>query len=266
MPRLTAKVIGADGNMGREHVAAYQECGVDIVDIRPDIVSIASPDNTHGEYVIEALKQGCHVFCEKPLVTSMAQMERILDLRGGRAVWQHFPLRYQPIFMNLKNKIDDYGKIYRVEASYNWGRTHKLSETWRTKDYSLVTGGMIHMLDIVEFITGQGALPATALGVNFSAPEYDAPDTVTALCELEEGGIGVFTVDGGTGVDFHHHRLTIHGTKGGITVVNREKTDKRAAIHDFVGRLEAGYSDTVGFKAAAAAVWVKETLGKVERR
>ena len=135
MPGLTAKVIGADGNMGREHVLAYEECGVKIVDVRPDIVSIASPDNTHGEYAIDALKQGCHVFCEKPLATEAGQLEEIIRLRGDRAVWQNFPLRYQPIFTILKDRISDFGDIYRIEASYNWGRTHKLYETWRTEDY-----------------------------------------------------------------------------------------------------------------------------------
>jgi predicted dehydrogenase len=257
---LTAKVIGADGKMGREHVAAYRECGVKIVDVRPDIVSIASPDNTHGEYVIDALKHGCHVFCEKPLATDHRDLEEIVNLRGDRAIWQNFPLRYQPIFKMLKDKMPDFGEIYRIEASYNWGRTYKLYETWRTKDYSLVTGGMIHMIDLVTYLTGYDIIPKSTAGINFSAPGFNGPDTVTALCEMKNGGISVFTVDGGTGVDSHHHRISIHGTKKGITLVNREPTNKRAAIYDFVKTLDEGVSKCIGLTAVAAAIQIRNMV------
>ncbi|MFQ6099362.1 MAG: Gfo/Idh/MocA family protein, partial [Armatimonadota bacterium] len=35
---------------------------------RPDLVSVCSPDNLHRDHAIAALRAGCHVMCEKPLV------------------------------------------------------------------------------------------------------------------------------------------------------------------------------------------------------
>jgi len=246
--------------MGREHVAAYRECGVKIVDVRPDIVSIASPDDTHAEYVIEALQSGAHVFCEKPLATNRADMMEIMGLADEKCIWQNFPLRYQPLFVDLKEKIKDFGEIYRIEASYNWGRTHKLYESWRNRnpDYSLVMGGMIHMVDLVVWLTGMEIEPSMVAGVNLSAPGFPGPDTVSALCKLDNGGICNFTVDGGTGVDKHNHRITIHGTKGGITVVNHEPTDKQACIFDFVEMLEKKENHNSGIYSTVVALMIDE--------
>ena len=40
--------------------------------------------------------------------------------------------------------------MYNIEASYLWGRKHKLFE-WRskTKEYSLTLGATIHLLDLI---------------------------------------------------------------------------------------------------------------------
>ena len=227
--------------MGRQHVEAYRHLGITPVRGQADIVSIASPDNTHGKYVIDALDAGAHVFCEKPLCTTLRDFKEIYKRAGKKHIRQNFPLRYQPIFKDLKNNLESFGDIYRIEASYNWGRTQKLNETWRKTDpeYSLVMGGMIHMIDLVLWMTGLDMDPMKVLGCNMSAPAFKGPDTVTALCKMSNGGICVFTVYGGKGVSRHNHRLTLHGTKRGRTVANHEPTDKQAAIRDFVKNIYA---------------------------
>ncbi|KKK62817.1 hypothetical protein LCGC14_3000530, partial [marine sediment metagenome] len=145
---LTACVIGASGRMGREHVAAYEACGIIVSDdLTPNIVSIATPDWFHAHQARRAFQQDSHVFCEKPLYTTKVDGMIVRQAMCDRHVGQNFPLRHQPIFKELK--YHDFGEIYRIEASYNWGRTHKLFEGWRAKDpnYSLVMGGLIHMVD-----------------------------------------------------------------------------------------------------------------------
>lgn len=236
----TVRIIGSKGNMGREHMAAYKSMGVKVIDVgTPDIVSVASPDHTHAAYVAEALRNGSHVFCEKPLCRRQDELADVaaLAIKNSLYVRQNFPLRYQYIFRQMKESVPKFGDIYRIEASYNWGRTHKLNESWRSEDpeYSLVFGGMIHMLDLAHWLTGQQVQVLSVASCNKSAPDFPGPDTVVALCEMEGGGIATFTVDGGSGVDGHNHRLTVHGSKGGWTVVNREKTDKQKAVEDFVG-------------------------------
>ena len=46
------------------------------------------------------------------------------------------------------------GKIFHLEAGYESGRLFKIKDGWRgkNKDYSLVHGGMIHMIDLVMWL------------------------------------------------------------------------------------------------------------------
>jgi len=220
MSDLTATVIGANGRMGQEHVAAYRACGVELIDFDVagndgcNIVSIASPDRTHAGYVTESLEGGCHVFCEKPLYTSFSHgfaVKRCLDKHNKHLV-QNFPLRHVDYFKSLKR--EDFGEIYRIDAAYNWGRTEKLYEGWRKEDpnYSLVMGGLIHMVDLILWLTGLNMEIISAIGVNKSAPDFPNYDTVMAQCRLSNGGICNLTIDGGSGILQHSHSLRIVGT------------------------------------------------------
>jgi predicted dehydrogenase len=51
-----------------------------------DAVVIAVPDPVHRPAVLEALRSGVHVFCEKPLAVSVAEVDEILAARGDRVV------------------------------------------------------------------------------------------------------------------------------------------------------------------------------------
>jgi predicted dehydrogenase len=51
-----------------------------------DAVVIAVPDPAHRPAVLAALGAGVHVFCEKPLAVSVAEVDEILAARGDRVV------------------------------------------------------------------------------------------------------------------------------------------------------------------------------------
>ena len=45
-----------------------------------DAVYIATPHTSHAEYCIAAMRAGKAVLCEKPAATSLAELERVLDV------------------------------------------------------------------------------------------------------------------------------------------------------------------------------------------
>jgi predicted dehydrogenase len=55
---------------------------------RPDAVIVATVDATHAQYIVRALELGFDVYSEKPMCTTEAQCQAILDAakRSGRAV------------------------------------------------------------------------------------------------------------------------------------------------------------------------------------
>ncbi|MCF1626728.1 Gfo/Idh/MocA family protein [Tetragenococcus koreensis] len=45
-----------------------------------DAILVASTDDTHADYVMEALKQNKYVFCEKPLALTAKECEKMIEI------------------------------------------------------------------------------------------------------------------------------------------------------------------------------------------
>ena len=74
---------------------------------RPDVdaVLIASPDATHGELTMAAIKAGKPVLCEKPLAPASAECLRVIDaeMRGGKRLVQvGYMRRFDPSYADMK--------------------------------------------------------------------------------------------------------------------------------------------------------------------
>ena len=65
-----------------------------------DAVVVCSPAGTHVEIVRAALELGLHVFCEKPLAITLADIDRIIEARerAGRVVQVGYMKRHDPAF------------------------------------------------------------------------------------------------------------------------------------------------------------------------
>ncbi|WP_320121848.1 Gfo/Idh/MocA family oxidoreductase [uncultured Sphaerochaeta sp.] len=75
-----------------------------------DAVVVASPDSTHAEYVLEALKLHKPVFCEKPLAGSIEEIHKILSQEqaiGKKLVSVGFNRRFDPHHTAVKQSVDE---------------------------------------------------------------------------------------------------------------------------------------------------------------
>lgn len=75
-----------DGAARRFDVPAYERVEHLLATERLDAVTIATPDHLHVEPALLAIAAGCHVFCEKPLATSVADALRIVHATAERSV------------------------------------------------------------------------------------------------------------------------------------------------------------------------------------
>ncbi|MCL2633252.1 MAG: Gfo/Idh/MocA family oxidoreductase [Oscillospiraceae bacterium] len=87
-----------------------------------DAVYIASPHNTHYEYIKSALNAGKHVLCEKPMVLKKSHAEEVFALAKKQrlVLMEAIKTAYAPGFLKLLSiaKIGSIGKIYDVEACF----------------------------------------------------------------------------------------------------------------------------------------------------
>ncbi len=100
--------------------------------VRPDAVSVCTPNGLHAPATIDALKAGAHVIVEKPMAMNAKEAQAMVDAakKYGRKLVIGFQFRYSPKTQFLKNAVDDgaFGKVLyaRVQALRrrgipNWG-------------------------------------------------------------------------------------------------------------------------------------------------
>lgn len=187
------------------------------------IVVVASYDYNHAAQVLRALGAGRHVFCEKPMCVSEEEASAI------RTALEHAPclrlstntiLRKSPRFEALHRQIarGEMGRLFLVEADYNYGRLHKLTEGWRgdRSDYSVMLGGGIHMADLLLWLVGSPVIEVSAYGNAIAGKDagsrFGGNDLAVALLRFADGTIGKVAANFGC-VYPHFHRLIVYGTK-----------------------------------------------------
>jgi predicted dehydrogenase len=72
-----------------------------------DAVVVAVPDPAHLATCLEALAAGLHVFCEKPLVTRLADADALIAARGERVLQCGYMKLYDPAVERLVELLDD---------------------------------------------------------------------------------------------------------------------------------------------------------------
>jgi predicted dehydrogenase len=88
----------------------------------PEIDAIYNPlpNGLHGEWTIQALRQGKHVLCEKPMASNAAEAERMAAVaeETGRFLVEAFHYRYHPLAARMKEIVEggSLGRTLHIEA------------------------------------------------------------------------------------------------------------------------------------------------------
>jgi len=188
-----------------------------------DIISIASFDDAHYDQVTKALSAGKHVFVEKPLCRTLAELAEIKRLWTGskQRLWlgSNLVLRAAPLYIGLKHSIADgrLGEIYAIDGDYLYGRLHKITGGWRrdVKDYSVNQGGAIHMIDLMLWTTGQRPETVSAVGNRICSGDsgFQYNDFCSSTLTFPGGMVGRITANYGC-VHRHQHVMRVFGTEG----------------------------------------------------
>jgi myo-inositol 2-dehydrogenase/D-chiro-inositol 1-dehydrogenase len=140
-----------------------------------DAVYITTPNTKHVPLAIAAAEAGKHVFCEKPLATSVVDAERVVEAATtNRGVFQvGHNRRFAPVYATLRQLLQEMHKPHSAHIKMNRGEL--LKPAW-TGD-SAVTGGFlfettIHMFDMMRFLFGE-IESLIAIGSTHEYPEID---------------------------------------------------------------------------------------------
>ena len=152
-----------------------------------DAVFITTPNTRHTEIAKQAAHAGKHVFCEKPLATSMSEAREVLDAaHGSRGVFQvGHNRRFAPVYVTLRRMLTEKDSLPH-SAHVKMNRGELIKPEWVGDP--TVTGGFlfettIHMFDMMRFLFGEVA-HLNALG---SVHEYPETDDFSVLLGFQSG-------------------------------------------------------------------------------
>src|SRR6185312_15632456 len=151
--------------LGTRVAGSYEQILAD-----PDIgvVALASYDDHHAAEVLAAFAAGKHVFCEKPLCRTPAELAQIVAARGQLHLQCNLILRAAPLYRWLRDAIraGELGDVYAFDGDYLYGRLHKITDGWRkgVEDYSVIQGGGVHLIDLMMWLLDEAPRRVTAAG------------------------------------------------------------------------------------------------------
>ena len=148
-----------------------------------DIVDIASPDVPHFELASRALRKSRHVFIDRPLVGSISEAKKLVELafEADVKVQIGHVERYNPAFVLASKYIE--------QPTYIESR-RMLPFDSRNTNQHIVLDTMIHDIDIVLSIVDSGIKRIQARGQYLGANKLYS---VNALIEFDNGCVANLT-------------------------------------------------------------------------
>ena len=146
--------------------------------LRPDLVCVATYSDSHADYAVAAMRAGAHVFVEKPLATTVADAQRVVDcaVETGRKLVVGYILRHHPSWQRLIAEARDLGGPYVFRLNLNQqssGPTWAVHKALMQTTSPIVDCG-VHYVDVMCQITDAAPFEVRGMGLRLSdeiAPE-----------------------------------------------------------------------------------------------
>ncbi len=212
---------------GAKAFASYQEL---LDDPAIDAVSVCTANAFHCEVTVAALQAGKHVLCEKPMATTLAECEQMVEAakKSGKFLMIGHNQRLARAHARAKELIlqGEIGDIVTFRTTFGHGGP----ETWTVDPNSVwffdkklaVFGAMadlgIHKTDLIQFLTGQHVVEVSAyLGtLDKKLPNGEligVDDNAICIYRMSGGVVGTMTASW-TYYGAEDNSTVLYGTNG----------------------------------------------------
>lgn len=203
-----------------------------------DAVIVTTPDFTHRDVAIQAMRAGKDVYLEKPVAPSGGQCRDIIRCQRetGRIVYVGFNMRASTASERIKQIVDSgmLGQILHIEGLEQLAVAHSASFMRRFHRKRTNTGGLLnhkccHDLDLILWFIGHQhrvVKVASFAGLNVFLPRKapaktcrECPPSIYQSCPYKDRAGFVFPVGGDEPI--HHQSATVYGAD--LCVYNDDK-------------------------------------------
>ena len=197
------------------------------------LINVCTPNNLHREMVIDALKAGKHVYCDKPLAINLRQAQEVWEVAcEAKTIHQMtFNYRFIPALLRAKQLADEgfMGRVYQFRVAYLHSSyiNPDRPASWRT-DKTVSGGGASfdlgsHVIDLVRYLLGDFASVFATMETMINdrpGPSGRVPievdDILWMQARLKSGAMGTIEASRLSTGACDEIRFEAHGDKGAI--------------------------------------------------
>ncbi len=247
---------------GGKVYATYQDLLKD-PEINAVVISVANI--LHGEITMEALRQGKHVLCEKPMATSLEEsleMVKLAEERGKILDIAHNQ-RLSPIHVEAKEllRLGTIGKVLTFRTTFGHGGPEEWSSTpgkdvWFFYEDAAGMGVMgdlgIHKTDLISFLLDENIVEVTATlstldKLDQQGQLISVDDNAMVILKMSSGVLGTMTASW-TYYGPKDNSTVIYGTQG-IMYINEDPAHPLKVVNK---EKETRYYDEASLQAHAS--------------
>lgn len=257
--KIKVLVVGC-GNMGASHAQAYHDspgfeiCGLvsrggskkklneklgggyplfddfeaALTETRPDAVCISTYPDTHEPYAVRAMEQGCHVFVEKPIASTVDGAERVAEVakRTGRKVVVGYILRHHPSWQRFISEAQQLGKPLVMRMNLNQQSDGDMWTLHRNLMASLspIVDCGVHYIDVMCQMARSKPQQVYAIGAKLTDEiPTDNYNYGQLQIRFEDGSVGWYEAGWGPMVsETAFFVKDVFGPKGSVSIVAKE--------------------------------------------
>lgn len=154
-----------------------------------DLVSICTPPYTHAELTLDALNAGVHVIVEKPMASSLAECDLMIEAAAvsGKILSVISQNRFGDAVTKLKHALDSglAGRIVHAQVDSFWWRGYVYYDLWWRGTWEKEGGGCtlnhaVHHIDMFQWMMGMPE-KVTAVMANTSHDNAEVEDLSVAI-------------------------------------------------------------------------------------
>ncbi|RQP14059.1 MAG: gfo/Idh/MocA family oxidoreductase [Parapedobacter sp.] len=252
-------VVGC-GNMGASHARAYHDapgfeiCGLvsrgdskrklneklrsnyplfadfeaALVATQPDAVCLSTYPDTHESYAVRAMEQGCHVFVEKPIASTVEGAEHVaaVSRQTGKKVVVGYILRHHPSWQRFIAEAQQLGKPLVMRMNLNQQSDGDMWTLHRNLMASLspIVDCGVHYIDVMCQMVRSKPKKVYAIGARLT--DEIASDNYNygqLQIRFEDGSVGWYEAGWGPMVsETAFFVKDVFGPKGSVSIVAKE--------------------------------------------
>jgi len=190
---IVSRNAAQGGNFARDNQVETLTSNLDDVLADPsiDLVVIATRHHEHADQAIRALEAGKHVFVEKPLALTWAELDRVAaayrSLQAPPMLMVGFNRRFSPALAAAKERVAAHRAPLVVSYRLNGGYIPLDHWVHGAHGGGRNIGEACHMYDVFRFLAGAPAASITAASIDPGSLPYARNDNFTAGIAYENG-------------------------------------------------------------------------------